>query len=1197
MGKLWLLAGLTVFGAITGWATPPPGSPTGRAPHEHQVQQMTFAENKGQWTPEARYKASLSDNGVLFLTDQGLVYNFVSKEDILKIHHTKESKESEYPVIHGHAYKVNFVGSNPGVTYTTADKKQTYHNYFIGNDPKKWAGNVGLYGTVMQHDVYTGVDFKIYGASGDHLKYDFIVHPGADPQQIALSFDGVKPALLRDGSLEIATTVNKVREQAPVCYQVIEGQKVMVPSAYRFNEGVLSYHFPKGYNKAYELVIDPSVVFATFSGSNNSNPFDGGVNGYGATYDTAGNTYTSATIFAWGWPTTTGAYQTTVPSAFSIGINKYNANGTALVYSTYFGGNSGRILPSSLRVTNNQELVMTGYTETATLPVTAGAYQSSLKGTSDMYVVKFNAAGSALVGCTYLGGTGPEAYYMNIIYFAPYAPGNYGYSTVDVAFDKQDNIWISGNSGSTDFPTTPGAIQNVLGGNHDATITRFNPTLTTLQYGSYIGGSAWDGAYSIEYDPGADRIAIAGSTISSNYPVSFGAYKPARPGGRLDGFVTVIDNNNFFFLASTYIGTDTTDYAMRVAFDCNHNVYVAGNSLGNYPVTNTTAQGLVSNGPVFIDKLSPALNASLASTRTGLRTGYMGDIFPSSLIVDKCGNIAVSTFTWSLKQTGMPVTTDAIDTSPKPFYMAVFRDDFAGLKFGSYFGDPNSEHFHSGINRIDPRGIFYQAVCTGAPNFPTTAGAYAPLKLNGNVNDNVTFKIKYETSIPVDMTVTTGGGANDPRYHTVRGCKPAQITFTRTGDTTGPLVLHINKSGSAVNGVDYTLLPDTIQLAAMQTSRTIDIAGLLPANGTKMLIIDLLEPCSCQNPTDIVKRDTIYIYDALYANLTTPLPAYCPGTQIAITGATDPSLQFSWAPAQYNLGSLTINPVITQDEDFVFTVTQSGAPATCPSRSITFHAVTEPYPQIIMTDDTAACGQDSLMIPVQVLPDNINYIYNWTPVTGLRAANIATNYIWMPVGVYNYTFSASSPNAHCTTTKQLTVEFRAPTPLFGITPPSGTLVDYGKEVTMSAQGAVFYTWYPLGAFHDFREQSPTTYPVTEPKTYTVVGVDGYGCKDTADIYIDVRYPLDPIMPNAFTPNGDGRNDVFGLTNAKFQKLLRFEIYNRYGQQVFTTTDPMSGWDGNYKGGPCDQGVYQYIITVELPNKEKKTYKGDITLLR
>ena len=329
MGKLWLLASLLGYGIVS-WSAPAAGASTGQKPHEHQELSRSFVENKGQWTTEAKYKVSLSE-GALFLTDNGLVYNFFSKDDMQHVHDASTKEQEEHLVVHAHAYKVNFEGSNPGVSYTASDKSETYYNYYIGNDPRQWASHVSAYGTVVQHDIYNGIDFKIYRAAEHEVKYDFIVHPGADPQQIRLTFEGVSPRLLPDGTLQIQTSVNSVKELAPLTYQLIEGKKVIVPSAYKLEKGTLSYRFPKGYNKDYELIIDPSVVFATYSGSTNSNPFDGGVYGYGTTYDNDGNTYTSASLFAWGWPTTTGAYQTTVPSTISIGINKYNANGSQLM--------------------------------------------------------------------------------------------------------------------------------------------------------------------------------------------------------------------------------------------------------------------------------------------------------------------------------------------------------------------------------------------------------------------------------------------------------------------------------------------------------------------------------------------------------------------------------------------------------------------------------------------------------------------------------------------------------------------------------------------------------------------------------------------------------------------------------------------------------------------------------------------------
>ncbi|WP_129020053.1 DUF7948 domain-containing protein [Edaphocola flava] len=1191
MGKFLLLTGILGLAASTSWG----GPKIPDAKHQHEAGEqaaLSFIENKGQWVSEAKYQAHVA-GGVMFLTDKGFVYNFVSSDDLEAFHEAadKGNNSADLP-IHGHAYKVNFVGANTNVTYSNSGKKSTYHNYFIGNDASKWAGHVGLYEGVTQHDIYNGVDLKVY-SENNNVKYDFVVKQGANPQQIHLSFDGVSPKIQADGSLLIATSVNKVIEHAPYTYQVIDGQKVTVPSRYKYEKGALTFDFPKGYNKNYDLVIDPALVFATYSGGVGTTPYYA----HSTTYDKAGNTYTASLAYGIGWPTTTGAYQTTFPGGTGCaGINKYTSNGSTLVYSTYFGGTANNVQPNTLRVNDSNQLVMAGNVSTTTMPVTTGAYQSTLNGASDIYVVKFTADGSGILASTYLGGTGMEAL-QNGSTFAYTGLGGSNGNPADVAFDASGNIWVVSNTASTDFPTTATAYQSANGGSHDAVIAKLNGNLSSLMYATYMGGNAWDGAIGIEYNKNTDEMVVAGYAGSANFPTTSGAYHTTSGGG-IDGFAVKFRNNNPMVQASTLLGTSGTDIAYRVAFDCGNNIFIAGRTDGAYPVTNTTAQGLVSNGYVFIDKLNPSLSSTIASTRTGASNS---SITPTAMMVDICGNIMISTVTSSSNQTGMPLTPDAFDASPKPSYFAAFKANFTELIFGSFFGSASGDHFHTGICRMDPNGIVYQSVCGTSTGFPTTPWSYAPVKLNGGTNDNITFKFAYDI-VSIEMETESGQGGNQlNRKHTVRGCNSAKITFTRGGDTTVPMILHINKLGDAVNGTDYQYLPDTVYFNALQTSRTIEIKPLLVPNmptGPKMVIIEALNPCGCDNGVqNVIKKDTVYILDSLYVNISNPLPAYCPGTQISITADTDPTLDFDWTPVQYNLGSLTINPILLTTRDYTITVRQPGAPATCPPHSKTFHALVEQYPIISMPSDTIVCGQDSAVIAVSVYPDTVNYLYTWTPSTGLRAANIGTNYLLRPTGTYTYNLHVTTPLANCFSDHQMIINVRPPFQLTNVLPVSGTTVNYGEEVNMSAMGGILYSWLPVSMFYDPDNQYARTFPITEPGTFQVIGIDEYGCKDTASIDLEVKYPLDPIMPNAFTPNGDGKNDVFGLTNAKFQKLLRFEIYNRWGQQVFNTIDPMKGWDGNFEGNPCAQAVYSYIITVELPNKELKTYKGTVTLFR
>jgi gliding motility-associated-like protein len=1172
---------------------------------------ISFIENKGQWVPEAKFKAEIPE-GSLFLTSQGFVYNYISFKDLNRIHSmicgpdAIEGKEVSEEKVNGHAYKVNFIGSNQRSNFQTSDKHSTYSNYYIGNDSRNWASNVGHFGTVIQKDVYDGVDLKVYSNSNSSLKYDFIVAPNSDPRLIKLAYEGVKVVLTPDGNLRVKTSVNEIIEQAPYSYQIINGKEKKVESKYVLTNNVLSFEFPNGYDQTKPLVIDPNLIFATYSGSTGSTAKWANA----TTYDDQGNTYAGGLAGGTDWPVTIGAYQTTYAGSHSGVINKYSSDGTALLFSTYFGGTvtgSGRPMNNCMRVDAAGNLFVAGTVSTTTMPVTTGAYQSTLGGGADIFVAKFNSTGTALLASTYLGGSGIEGSVAGTtaIYTGNGHQAN-PITPVDIAFDATGNVWIAGNSGSTNFPVTANAYQSTNNGIHDAVLTKMNSDLTSIIYSTYLGGNGWDGGLGIEYNANNNTVGLVGYTASTNFPTTSGVYHPTSMGG-IDGYAVLMNNANYQVAASTYLGTASTDFSYRLAFDCGNNFFVAGRTQGAYPVTNTVAQGLVPNGYVFIDKLNPNLSASIASTRTGAANA---SILPTAMMVDLCGNILVATLTNNAHQSGMPLTADAFQTAPRGFYFAGFEPNFTDLAFGSYYGSSgSSDHHHPGIaSRIDPKGIIYQSLCYLGSNGTwqmAPANVYAPNKLNGSNNDIVTFKFDFEVlGLDADAESGYAGYGNIP--HAVRGCKSAFINYTRNGDTTVPMVLRFNiLSGGAyaTNGVDYEYVADSLVFGVNERTKGVEIKPLLVPNmptGPKMVVIESLNPCGCNGGTgDPIRRDTVYILDSIRVDISEPLPAYCPGTQITITADVDPELDFSWTPADVNNGSLTINPILLTTRDYTITAYQPGAPATCPPATRTFHAYVEQYPIIQLSSDTTVCVVDSIALPVVVSPDSVNYLFNWSPATGLRAADLQTNFFSMPVGSYTYTVTATTPLANCSATHNVTIHVRPPFQFTNVTPPSGTIVNYLDEVQLNAEGALLYNWMPSHLFMDPTMQNPTTLPITEPGTYYVSGVDHYGCRDTAAIFLDVKYPYDPIMPNAFTPNGDGKNDIFSIPNGKYQKILKFEVYDRWGQQVFNTVDPNKGWDGTNmnNGSPCNQGTYMYVIAIELPNKEIKTYKGDVTLMR
>ncbi|MFT4061334.1 MAG: SBBP repeat-containing protein, partial [Edaphocola sp.] len=854
---------------------------------------ISFIENKGQWPAEAKYKADVA-GGAMFLTDGGFVYNFVKEKDWEAIHekscslekHDHAAASSGSDIVHYHAYKVNFVGAQKPA-YSVGDKRANYNNYFIGNDQSKWAGHVGLYGKVSQKNIYPGIDLVVYASGGNNgAKYDFIVAPGADPSDIAFSFDGVAPQLDAKGNLVIKTTVNEVTEQAPVCFQNIGGKQVAVKSAYKLKDGVLRFSFPDGYNKAYALTIDPTLVFATYSGATGTSAYFA----HSTTFDKDGNTYTAALAGGSDWPTTTGAYMTTMPVSYSSAINKYSPDGSTLVYSTYFGGTSNDCLPNTLRVNDDNELFMAGNVLATDMPVTTGAFQTSLKGSSDIYLVHFSADGSSLLGSTYLGGTSYEA--SQIGYTSVYSGLGYTSNPVEIMFDASGNVWLTSNSASTDFPVTSNSLQTTNAGSHDVVIAKMTDDFSSLLYSTYLGGSGWDGGIDIELNEENQMLYIVGCTGSANFPVSSGSFQSSYY-GNADGFVATINPSTYAAGPATYLGTSGADQAQRVAFDCSGNVFVAGRAnSGNYPVVN--AQFSVGNGLIFVQKLNQSLTTGIASTRIGSTNA---SIACPAMVIDVCGNILVATIAPATAQTGMPLTQDAFMTTPTPFWFCAITSDFGQQTFGSFYG-ASADHYHCGVARMDAAGIVYASVCTsGGSVYPTTSWAYSPTKQNSTTNDNVTFKFSFDA---VNIALNTAGsaGGHDTAQHCIRGCKSAYVTFNRIGSVDSAMTIHYLLSGDAVNGVDYQYITDSIIIPVGLSSAVLEIKPLLISgtspNGYVEAIIQALSPCGCGDAgqDNVVAETHVKIYDSLYAAVLNDPITVCPLTEVSITAQIDSTLDY-----------------------------------------------------------------------------------------------------------------------------------------------------------------------------------------------------------------------------------------------------------------------------------------------------------------
>ncbi|HSK12434.1 MAG TPA: hypothetical protein VK907_04415, partial [Phnomibacter sp.] len=390
------------------------------------AQSFEFTENKGQWHPEVRFKGELSV-GAFFLRSNGYRVlqhhpdDFAEAMDHFKGHkvHGQEQQAGrvvspkavggpqpplvdEGPLVRSHAYDVVFDGGAPAPQILPEREMQGYANYFIGDDPKKWASGVKTYGAVRYSNIYPGVDVRYFSENG-YLKYDIIVHPGADPSKIALRYDGATIARQKTGELLVRTSVSEVVERAPYTYQLQNGIRRTIDCRYEVTGNTVRFQLGK-YDNKETLVIDPTLVFSTFAGSTTDNW------GYTATFDAAGNAYGGGIVFGNGWPTTIGAFQrafgggvnTGEGTGFDMGIMKLTPNGSQRIFSTYLGG-SGNEQPHSLVVDGGGHLIVAGRTTSTNFPTTANGRIGSLGGW-DIVVTKFTPNGGGLVGSVMMGG-------------------------------------------------------------------------------------------------------------------------------------------------------------------------------------------------------------------------------------------------------------------------------------------------------------------------------------------------------------------------------------------------------------------------------------------------------------------------------------------------------------------------------------------------------------------------------------------------------------------------------------------------------------------------------------------------------------------------------------------------------------------------------------------------------------------------
>jgi len=610
----------------------------------------------------------------------------------------------------GTVVNMAFVGANRRPEISGMEELSGKSNYFIGKDPGKWRTNIATYGRVLYRELYPGIDLVFYGCKGK-LEYDFVVRPGADPRQIVLGFSGTNGMQIdTQGDLMLRTGLGVIRQRKPLVYQEIDGVRRAISGSYvlrgRHQVGLRT----AAYDHRTPLIIDPVLSYSTYLGGSG---FD---QGFGIAVDSAGNVYVIGYTTSTNFPTTSGAFQTT--SGGPAFVTKLNPAGSALVYSTYLGGVDGR----SIAVNSAGNAYVTGgVTSASNFPTTPGAFQATSPGGKDAFVTALNAAGSALVYSTYLGGSSDE----------------FGYG---IGVDGAGNAYVTGTTSSTNFPTTPGAFQTALGGQSDAFVTKLNPA-GLAAYSTYLGGWGADSGYGIAVDS-AGNAYVTGAAGSPNFPRTTGGTSQSG----LHAFVSKLNPAGSAPLVYSIFLGGSYNIGNGIAVDHLGNAYVTGISyVSDFPTTPGVYQATFGGAwDAFATKLNPA-GFALYSTFLGGSSkdgGY-------SIAVDGAGNAYVTGFTFS---GNFPTTPDALPPPTQGSHAFVTALNPAGSAIYSTYLGGSIQEFGYGIS-VNSAGNAYVTGTTASTNFPTTPGAFQTT-LSGTT-DAFVVKIILEPIQALTQSLTT----------------------------------------------------------------------------------------------------------------------------------------------------------------------------------------------------------------------------------------------------------------------------------------------------------------------------------------------------------------------------------------------------------------------------------------------------------
>lgn len=1218
--------------------------------------QIGFQKNLGQFDTPIDYRVNYGSH-IVYLDKDGfsvLLYDQEVWGDLvtqLHNHHTRDGHDSfsipdKLKMQH---IKYELVGADLS-NFGGKDKQESYYNYFIGNDPSRWAGKVPSYDKVLYTNIYPNIDLE-YECIDKRFKYNFILNKGADIDDIQLKIVGADSFQVTNDRLTTFTRFGTFSEVMPLSYEENGGERTQISMSYVQRDDYIGFK-TAFFKTKVKTVIDPELIFSTYSGSTADNF------GYTATFDLDGGLYAGGsvrnptTVANGRYPATPGAFdedfnggdtdpfdENVVP--WDIAISKYSPDGSVLEYATYLGGDRNEY-PHSLIVTENEELVVFGTSASTNFPVSNNAYSRNINGAVDIIVTKFSADGSSLLGSTYVGGSSNDGLNSQSDMNSYYADEYRG----EVNLDANENILIASCSYSGDFPVTAGAYQRVSNGGQEGVLFSLNSDLSSLRWSTFFGGRNAESVYGVDLMQNGNLL-ISGSTTSPDLPSHTGAYQEEYQGGSVDGYAAIMSADGSGLIACTYFGTQFYDQVLASESDKNNAVYLAGHSTGAMPIVGSVYSN--TGGKQFISKLTEDLNTLVVSTVYGSGRADT-DLTINALLVDNCDRVYVSGWGTNFDETNrfplenMPLTPDAYQntTDGQDFHIMVLEENLSDILYGTYFGGSRTrDHVDGGTSRFDKRGAIYQSVCSSCPSgrngqisdFPTSSGSYSPNNPSPRCS-NASFKIQV---VPVN---------EKPRMEspTFRATILEDLSFSYevTDPENDSLFIDFDIPSALSRYMAKGASSDT---SVARSNVDFEFAFDCASAGDTFLIPVEAADVGCPFPAD---------NDGFITIIVDSVPLLPPPGVLCLNFGRNDELRIDWGTTELSeyfskmyLYKIDPNGISTQllvidnQGEGTYTDFEVNKPR---ENNYTYYLVVEnicnqlgerSY-ELNSVKESEIPVDPTYIITTTVIQDSIKLFYEQSTEDDFSSYEIykkvrsdkeykfvatifdrdVTSWTDTDVDIDNLSYcyvvkvldncGHISPNSNegCSIViRGESINDKGTTPRYRMDLTWDNYVNWPNGV----ESYELMRSVDTGILRPIVRLNNPTLNYTDGKLdydwggywYSVVAYENTGTYNATsrsnDIYL--IQPPEVFVPNAVTANGDNLNDQFGWADV-FVQEFEMRVYNRWGEQVFESTDKNAKWSAAYKSGELTySNVYFWVVTYKGWDGNRHIDNGTLTFIK